>query len=58
MDEYRRAYLLQRHTVLNQQGDSGIQVPDIFLEDKVFLRLGGDLSFQFSEVFLGCSARD
>jgi hypothetical protein len=40
------ADLVKRHSVLYQQSDTGVEVSDISVEDKILLRLSGYTSFQ------------
>lgn len=49
------AYLFQRHTVLNEQRNSRIEVAYVFLEYEVLLRLRRDLGLQLSQYLLGWS---
>ena len=44
-----RAHLFQCHPICNQQCYSRIQITDIFLKDEIFLRLTGNLRFQFAQ---------
>lgn len=46
-------YLFQSHAILNQQCNSGVEVSDIFFEDKILLGLARNLCFIVSLNFLG-----
>jgi hypothetical protein len=51
-----RAYLFQGHAVLDEEGDPGVEIAHILLEDKVLLGLRRDLGLQVPQHLLRCTA--
>jgi len=45
--------LIEGHTVLNQQGYSGIKETDVALEDEVLFGLGRNASLEIPQTLLG-----
>src|SRR2546423_15169167 len=45
-------YLFECHSVLNQKGDSGVEISHILLEDEVFLGLVGFFGFKVTQLAL------
>jgi len=52
--EIALTYLLQRHAILDEEGDARVEIAHVLLEHEVLLRLRRDLGLEFAEDLLGC----
>jgi hypothetical protein len=50
----RKTYLLEGHAVLDQEGNSRVEIANVLFEDKVLFGLRRDLCFEFAQDLLGC----
>lgn len=48
------AHLFRFHAILDEQGNTGVQVTDITLEDEILLRLCRYTGLELAKTFLGC----
>jgi hypothetical protein len=45
---WNRTDLIRSHAILDEQGDARVEIPDVTLENKILLGLGGYLALQVS----------